>query len=316
MLEGTVIKSTGSWYEIKTKEEIVYRCRIPGRLRLKDIKTTNPVAVGDEVLFELEKGSGEGIIRTIKDRRNYIIRKSVNLSRQAQIIAANIDQAILIATIEYPKTFPEFIDRFLVTAEAYDIPAAVVFNKTDLYDTTMREELEFLTYVYKDAGYHLLHTSVAKKQGLDDFKNLLRNKISLLSGHSGVGKSSLINAVEPALDLKTTAISDTHRQGQHTTTFAEMFELGFGGKIIDTPGIKGFGLVDMEKEEIGDYFPEIFRLKKKCRFNNCLHLEEPDCAVKEAIDQGRLAPSRYQTYINLVLGQGDDDTYRKDIYAT
>jgi len=317
MEQATVIKSTGSWYEVKTGEGELFQCRIPGKLRLKGVKTTNPVAVGDRVVFEIEnQDERTGIIKEIKERRNYIIRKSVNLSKQTQIIAANLDQAILIVTIDFPKTFPQFIDRFLVTAEAYDIPGVIVFNKLDLYDEPMLEELEFFMYVYKDAGYKVCITSVEEQEGLKEFEAILKDKTSLLSGHSGVGKSSLINAVEPKLDLKTSQISDSHKQGQHTTTFAEMFELSFGGKIIDTPGIKGFGLVDMEKEEIGDYFPEIFNLKKSCRFHNCLHLEEPGCAVKEALENGKLAPTRYQSYVGLVTGSEEDDTYRKDIYAT
>lgn len=314
-MQGTVIKSTGSWYQVKTPEGAIHQCRIVGKLRLRGIKSTNPVAVGDEVVFQLEEGEDTGVIKDIVDRRNYIIRKSVNLSKQTQIIAANLDQAVLIVTLDFPKTYPRFIDRFLVTAEAYDIPATIVFNKIDLYSDAVLDDLEFYTYAYEDAGYTVLHTSVPGKLGLDELKEQLKDKTSLLSGHSGVGKSTLINTIEPGLDLKTNMISDSHHQGQHTTTFAEMFELRFGGNIIDTPGIRGFGLVDMEKEEIGDYFPEIFRLKGRCKFNNCLHIEEPGCAVKQALEAGELAYTRYDSYVNFVNGTDEDETYRKDVYA-
>lgn len=314
-MQGTVTKSTGSWYQIRKDDGTLVQCRIVGKLRLRGIKSTNPVAVGDRVDFEMEAGEATGVIKEIRDRKNYIIRKSVNLSKQTQIIASNLDQAVLIVTLDFPKTFPRFIDRFLVTAEAYNIPGVVVFNKIDLYDDTLLDELEFYTYVYEDAGYEVLHTSVPGTLGLDDLKTLLQDKTSLLSGHSGVGKSTLINTIEPGLDLKTSMISQSHQQGQHTTTFAEMFELAFGGFIIDTPGIKGFGLVDMQKEEIGDYFPEIFALKQGCKFNNCLHLEEPGCAIKIAVEAGKLAYTRYESYINFVQGTDEDEHFRKDIYA-
>src|SRR5690606_24616380 len=236
-------------------------------------------------------------------------------AKQTQIIASNLDQAVLIVTLDFPKTYPRFIDRFLVTAEAYSIPAVVVFNKVDLYSDADLDELEFYTLAYEDAGYTVLHTSVPGELGLDELRDVLKDKTSLLSGHSGVGKSTLVNTLEPGLDLKTKAISQSHHQGQHTTTFAEMFQLSFGGNIIDTPGIRGFGLVDMEKEEIGDYFPEIFRIKDQCKFNNCLHLEEPGCAVKVALENGELAYTRYDSYVNFVNGTDEDENYRKDIYA-
>jgi len=314
-MQGTVTKSTGSWYQVRTQSGELVQCRIVGKLRLRGIKSTNPVAVGDVVDFKMEEGEETGVISEIHDRKNYIIRKSVNLAKQTQIIAANLDQAVLIVTLDFPRTYPRFIDRFLVTAEAYSIPAVLVFNKVDLYNDAHLDELEFYTYAYEDAGYAVLHTSVPGELGLEALKKQLADKTSLLSGHSGVGKSTLINTIEPTLDLKTKAISDSHHQGQHTTTFAEMFELSFGGYIIDTPGIRGFGLVDMEKEEIGDYFPEIFRIKDQCKFNNCLHTEEPGCAVKEAVEAGELAYTRYDSYVNFVNGTDDDETYRKDIYA-
>ncbi len=314
MKEGKVIKSTGSWYMVRSENKI-WDCRIKGRIRLDGIKSTNPVAVGDVVDFHPEEGQeSRGVIAGIHDRKNYIVRKSVNLSKRTHVIAANLDQAILIATLEFPKTYPRFIDRFMVTAEAYDIPGVLIFNKHDLYTEEMLAELDFLSMVYRDAGYTVVHTSLVSGTGLDEFRNLLKDHTSLLSGHSGVGKSSLINHVEPGLDLKTKKISESHLQGQHTTTFAEMHALSFGGDIIDTPGIRGFGLVDMDKEEIGDYFPEIFRLKGGCRFHNCLHVEEPGCAVKEAVENARLPLSRYESYVALVQGLDEDDTYRADIY--
>lgn len=312
-MTGTVIKSTGSWYTVKSEGKIV-PCRLAGKIRLKGIKNTNPVSVGDVVDFDLEDEASEnGVIKKIHDRENYIIRKSVNLARQTQIIASNMDQAILVVTLAFPKTFPRFIDRFLVTAEAYSIPAVVVFNKVDLYDEALMDELEFYEIVYKMAGYKVLVTSVETGEGLDEVRALLKDKTTLLSGHSGVGKSSLINTLDKNLDLKTSQISQSHEQGKHTTTFAEMFELSFGGNIIDTPGIRGFGLVDMEKEEIGDYFPEILEIKQHCKFNNCLHLNEPGCAVKQAVEENKLVFTRYESYVQFVEGD-EEENYRKDIY--
>lgn len=255
------------------------------------------------------------MITHIETRKNYIVRKSVNLSKRTHIIAANVDLAVLIVTLDFPKTFPRFIDRFLVTAEAYDVPAAVVFNKVDLYDDAVMADLAFYTVVYQQAGYQVLHTSVEEELGLEDFKSLLHNKTSLLSGHSGVGKSSLINTIEPGLDLKTKRISQSHEQGQHTTTFAEMFSLSFGGEIIDTPGIKGFGLFDMAPQEIGDYFPEIFALKEQCKYHNCLHVEEPGCAVKAAAENNELAYTRYESYLSFIANDEQEDNYRQDIHA-
>lgn len=314
-LTGTVKKSTGSWYEVST-EQGLYKCRIRGKLRLQGIKSTNPIAAGDKVVIETQaEEKGHAVIVDLQERQNYIIRKSVNLSKQTQIIAANLDQAVLIATLTQPKTFQRFIDRFAVTAEAYQVPFVLVFNKIDLYSEELMQDVEFLELIYRDAGYRVLSTSANSGAGLDKFRELLTNKVSLLSGHSGVGKSTLVNKVEPSLNLRTRKISESHSQGQHTTTFAEMFELSFGGHIIDTPGIKGFGLVDMEKEEIGDYFPEIFRLKGQCKFNNCLHVHEPGCAVKEAVEEGKLPYPRYESYLSFVQGTDDEETFRKDIYA-
>ena len=308
-MRGRVYKSTGSWYEVVLDSGAEIKCRIKGKLRLAGSKSTNPVAVGDYVAVEMESES-EGLITAIEDRVNHIVRKSVNLSKQTQVIAANLDQAILVVTLAHPITFPRFIDRFLVTAEAYDIPAIVIFNKVDLYDDETLEDLAFFTKVYMDIGYQVLHTSATESIGLEDFKKLLQHKTSLISGHSGVGKSTLINCIQPELELRTSEISESHDQGQHTTTFAEMYKLSFGGNIVDTPGIKGFGLVDMSKEEIGDYFPEFFKLKQDCKFNNCLHLEEPGCAVKKALDENKLSFTRYESYISFLEGEDEDDPYR------
>ena len=313
-MKGTVLKSTGSWYNVLLDNGKMLDCRLKGKFRTHGIKSTNPVAVGDHVLVELED-ENQALITELLDRKNYIIRKSVNLSKRTHIIAANIDQAILVVSLAAPKTLPGFIDRFLATAEAYTIPAVVVFNKVDLYNDDELADLEYFDLVYQQAGYQTLTTSAIEQENTQAFKTLLKNKVSLLSGNSGVGKSTLVNAVEPTLNLKTQEISDAHQQGMHTTTFAEMFPLSFGGFVIDTPGIRGFGLVDMEKAEIGDYFPEIFKLKSKCRFHNCLHINEPGCAVLKAVENHDIAPTRYRSYINMINGTEDDNPYRKDLYA-
>lgn len=313
-MQGTVYKSTGSWYIVKDEQGRFIECRIKGKFRIQGIKSTNPVAVGDEVVFEVEElGDKEvGTITDIKDRRNYIIRKSVNLSKQTHIIAANIDLVFLMVTLKKPKTFAGFIDRFLATSEAYDIPVVLLFNKIDSYDQDELEELRYLVDLYRDIGYTCLTISAKTGRNLEEVKALMKGKTSMFSGHSGVGKSTLLNYIEPSLKLKTAEISEQHLQGQHTTTFAEMYDLEGGVRIIDTPGIKGFGLVDMEKEEIGDYFPEFFALKEQCKFNNCLHLDEPQCAVKAALEKDQLAWSRYKSYVAMV--SGDEETYRMDNY--
>ncbi len=300
-MEGTVIKSTGSWYRVLTDEGQRLDCRLRGRIKLSGSKATNPVAVGDRVWLHLEDGIG--MIEDILERRNYIIRKATKLSRQTHIIAANIDQAVIIATLAYPRTSTGFIDRFLVTCEAYSIPAVIVFNKLDLVSgPSSREKLDQVTKIYEEAGYHCLHTSATEAINLDHFSNLLRGKTSLLGGHSGVGKSALINAIEPGLNLKVQALSKAHKKGRHTTTFAEMFHLSNTGAIIDTPGIKEFGLVDFEAWEVCHYFPEMRNFFNQCRFDNCTHLNEPGCRVKEAVNEGEISITRYENYLNMLLG--------------
>lgn len=314
-MTGIVYKSTGSWYSVKTEEGTFLECRIKGKFRIQGIKSTNPIAVGDVVDFDMETSSDEtvGVITNIHDRKNYIVRKSVNLSKQTHIIAANIDVVFLLVTINNPPTTTSFIDRFLVTAEAYGIEAVLVFNKIDTYDEATLDEQLYLQYIYSQIGYKCLRVSAQENKGLEELKAMMKDKVSMFSGHSGVGKSTLVNALEPSLNLKTKAISEQHQQGQHTTTFAEMFDMSFGAKIIDTPGIRGFGIVDMEKQEIGDYFPEFFALKDQCKFNNCLHKEEPNCAVKAALEKDEIAWSRYKSYLQIL--EGDDEHYRSDIYG-
>ncbi len=309
-MKGIVYKSTGSWYTVKTEQGNFYECRLKGKFKIKGIKNTNPVAVGDRVEFELEKkGKQEnGIINTIIDRENYIIRKSVKLSKQTHIIAANIDMAFLLVTLTNPTTYTTFVDRFLVTAEAYSIHTVLLFNKIDSYTKEELVEVMYLMDIYREIGYECLDISAKTGHQIDRVKSMMNDKVCVFAGHSGVGKSTLINALEPNLNLKTKEISEQHLQGQHTTTFAEMYDLSFGAQIIDTPGIKGFGMVDMDQEELGDYFPEFFRKKEDCKFNNCLHMEEPSCAVKEGLENGELAWSRYRSYKQLMLG--DEDTYR------
>jgi ribosome biogenesis GTPase len=312
-MTGVVYKSTGSWYTVKTDLGATYLCRIKGKFRLKDIKSTNPIAVGDVVDFELETENDEvtGVIDTIHDRTNYIVRKSVNLSKQTHIIASNIDQVFLLITIENPTTFTSFIDRFLVTAEAYSIKTILLFNKIDTYNQEALDEVKYLAHIYRKIGYECIGISATTGKNVDKVKAIMQDKVSMFAGHSGVGKSTLVNAIEPELDLKTKSISTQHMQGQHTTTFAEMFDLSFGAKIIDTPGIKGFGIVDMDKEEVSDYFPEFFELKQDCKFNNCLHIEEPKCAIKAALDKDEIAYSRYRSYISILEGE----QYRTDNYS-
>lgn len=308
MKKGIVYRSTGSWYTVQS-EGVFYECRIKGKLRLKGIKSTNPVAVGDWVYFEVDShaNANEGNITKIEERQNYIVRKSVNLSKQTHIIASNIDQVFLIVTLNNPPTFPAFIDRFLVTAEAYQIPAIILFNEIDTYSKLELEEITLLQKTYENIGYSTYLISAIQDEGIEKVKELMQDKVSMFSGHSGVGKSTLVNAISPSLDLKTAAISKQHQQGMHTTTFAEMFALSNGIKIIDTPGIKGFGVVDMLPEEIGNYFPEFYVRKSNCKFHNCIHVNEPNCAVIESVEKGEIAFSRYSSYTQMME---EDSPYR------
>ncbi|MEA1787320.1 ribosome small subunit-dependent GTPase A [Arenibacter sp. GZD96] len=313
-MTGIVYKSTGSWYTVKAEDGSFYECTIKGKFRIKGIKSTNPVAVGDRVTFDIEKIGDEtiGIVTDIAERKNYIIRKSVNLSKQTHIIASNLDQVFLMITLNNPPTFTSFIDRFLVTSEAYHIPAVLLFNKIDTYSDVEIEEITYLITMYGAIGYTCIAISATTGKNIDAVKELMKGKTSMFSGHSGVGKSTLVNAIAPDLNLKTTKISTQHAQGQHTTTFAEMFDLEMDARIIDTPGIKGFGVVDMEKEEVGGYFPEFFKLKPSCKFHNCLHLDEPHCAVKEALERDEVAWSRYRSYVQIVTGE--EEGYRTAMY--
>ena len=313
-MTGTVYKSTGSWYFVKSEEGDLYQCRIKGKFRIKGIKSTNPIAVGDSVEFDIEtKGDEEiGVIKLIHERSNFIVRKSVNLSKQTQIIASNIDLAFLLITINNPPTLTTFIDRFLVTAQAYSIKVILVFNKIDSYKEEEKGEIAYLKDIYETIGYTCIEVSAIKNINLDTIKRLMKGKTSLFSGHSGVGKTTLLNALEPGLNLKTKQISDQHQQGQHTTTFAEMFDLSFNAKIIDTPGIKGFGVVAIDKEELGDYFTEFFALKSACKFHNCIHVNEPQCAVKEALEDEKVSWSRYKSYLQIL--EGEEENYRTDIW--
>ena len=299
ILKGLVIKSTGSWYLVKTIDNKLINCKIKGKFRLQGIKTTNPVAVGDKVELDHTEGQDVGVIHKISPRENHIIRKSTKLSKVSHIIAANIDLALLIVTIREPRITTGFIDRFLVTAEAYHIPAALVFNKIDIYNEKDNTRLDELCQIYEDAEYKTFRVSALKGRNISSLIEEITNKVCLFSGVSGVGKSALVNAIEPGLTLKTGDISNYHKKGKHTTTFPEMHPLSFGGYIIDTPGIREFGLVEFRKGEIAERFPEFRRHQHDCRFNNCTHIHEPGCAVKEAIESGNLAVSRYDSYLRI-----------------
>ena len=314
-MTGIVYKSTGSWYSVKTENGKFYNCRIKGKFRIQGIKSTNPVAVGDIVTLDLETIGDEtlGVIKDIHERKNYIIRKSVNLSKRTHIIGANIDNAFLLITLNNPTTFTDFIDRFLVTSEAYHVTPILLFNKIDTYTEAELIDVRYLISVYEQIGYKCIEVSAKTGLNIEEVKSLMTGKTSIFSGHSGVGKSTLINTIEPALDLKTSEISEQHKQGQHTTTFAEMFDLSFDARIIDTPGIKGFGIVNMEKYEVGNYFPEFFKLKSECKFHNCLHIDEPKCAIKDALEEDKIAWSRYKSYLQII--EGEEENYRTDIYG-
>ena len=287
-----------------------------GKFRIQNIKSTNPIAVGDKVEFDIEQKADEetGVIKTIFERDNFIVRKSVNLSKQTHIIASNIDQVFLLITINNPPTFSAFIDRFLVSARAYSIEVILIFNKIDSYALEERAEILYLKDIYEKIGYQCEEVSATQNKNVSKIKELMLGKTSMFVGHSGVGKTTLVNTIEPTLNLKTKEISDQHSQGKHTTTFAEMFDLSFDARIIDTPGIKGFGVVDIDKYELGDYFPEFFALKKDCKFNNCIHVKEPQCAVKEALEADEVSWSRYRSYLQILEGEEESEHYRTDIW--
>jgi ribosome biogenesis GTPase len=308
-MQGVVIKSTGSWYIVKTDDDKLLNCRIRGKFRMQDIKSTNPIVVGDKVLLSQEEDSF--LIDELFDRKNIIARKSVNLSKQTHILASNIDQAILVVTMQSPQTSTGFIDRFLVSAQAYGVDVVILFNKTDLYDKATLVLLEERRSIYEKIGYRCLSKSTLNDD-LSDIKELMKGKVNVISGHSGVGKSTLLNSIQPNLNITTQEISEQHQQGQHTTTFSEMHDLDFGASIIDTPGVRGFGLIDMDKYELGDYFVEFFKLKSDCKFNNCLHINEPKCAVKLALENGEIAPSRYKNYLNML--EQDEESFRINRY--
>lgn len=308
-MKGLVIKNTGSWYTVKTDDGNIVESKIKGNFRLKGIRSTNPVAVGDRVEI-IRNQEGTAFINAIEDRRNYIIRKSQNLSKQSHILAANVDQAFLVVTVNYPQTSTTFIDRFLASAEAYSVPVTLVFNKTDLLSDEERHFQDMMMTLYDTVGYRCIAISAANGDGVDELLPLLHDRITLLSGNSGVGKSTLINRILPGVNLRTAEISDSHNTGMHTTTFSEMLQLPNGGYLIDTPGIKGFGTFNMEPEEISSYFKEIFRFSKDCRFNNCTHTHEPGCAVLKAVENHYIAASRYQSYLSM-LNDKDENKYRE-----
>jgi ribosome biogenesis GTPase len=308
--QGLVIKSTGSWFTVESENGELFECKIKGKFRIKDIKSTNPVAVGDRVQFSVQSTSENknvGLITSISDRKNYIIRRSQNLSKQSHIIAANIDQAVLVVTLYFPVTTTTFIDRYLASAEAYRIPVLIVFNKTDRLNKEQLIERNFLIDVYTKIGYQCISTSAQTLDGIEHLKEALKNKINVFNGHSGVGKSTLINIIEPGLKLKTMDISDIHNTGKHTTTYSTLYKISFGGYIIDTPGIKAFGMLEMEPWEISHYFPEIFKTSANCQYNNCSHTHEPGCAVKAAVEKNEIARSRFISYLGLLE---TDEKYR------
>lgn len=305
-MEGIIIKSTGSWFSVLQADNTVTECKLKGNFRMQGMKTTNPCAVGDHVSFMMMANEKIGVITDIKDRYNCIVRKSTNLSKQKHIIASNIDQALLVVTVASPRTSTGFIDRFLVTAEAYHIPAILLFNKIDLYDNEIIEYHNFIKNIYVNAGYQCIEVSALRGDNIDLLRELLKDKTNLFSGHSGVGKSALINKIAPELNLRTGIISDFHQKGKHTTTFAEMFKLPFGGYIIDTPGIKEFGMVNFTKEEVTYFFPEMKAMANKCQFDNCTHEHEPNCSIKKAVSEDFISKTRYNNYLNIINGREMD----------
>ena len=311
-MQGTVVKSTGSWYRVMLETGADVQAKAGNNLRLKGSKTTNPIAVGDKVNLNVESVDGVSIIYEILPRNNYIIRRSVNLSRQEQIIAANIDTVFVVATIASPRTSPGFIDRVLCTAEAYKIDVVIVLNKTDIYTPDETELMNAYAYLYRSIGYKVLTVSATTGFGLEALKSEMKDRVSLFTGHSGVGKSSLLNAISPNLDIKIGKISDVHQKGTHTTTFAEMHPLDFGGYIIDTPGIKEFGVIDLDKNEVGYYFPDLFALLPQCKFSNCIHENEPGCAVRKAVTEHRIAESRYTSYLSILNSEDLMEDWEKD----
>ena len=308
-MRGLVIRNTGSWYVVRTDDGRLVPSKVKGNFRLKGIRSTNPVAVGDYVQIAVN-AEGTAFITEIEDRRNYVIRKASNLSKQSHIIAANVDQVFLLATVAHPETSTIFIDRFLASAEAYRIPVVLVFNKTDCYTTEESRYMEAVMRLYETVGYACHACSALKGEGMDGLRNRLRDKTTLFSGHSGVGKSTLLNALIPGLNVRTAEISAAHDTGTHTTTFSEMFDLPYGGCVIDTPGIKGFGTFDFEKEEVAHYFREIFRESADCKYGNCTHTHEPGCAVRRAVEEHRISESRYASYLNMLEDQ-DETKYRQ-----
>ncbi len=307
-MTGLVIKNTGSWYLVKTDDGTTVECKVKGNFRLKGIRSTNPVAVGDRVQI-VRNAEGTAFIHEIEERKNYIIRRASNLSKQSHILASNLDQCMLLITVNYPETSTTFIDRFLATAEAYRVPVMLVFNKVDRYDADELHYLESLIHLYTTIGYPCYRISALKEEGIDALRSELKGKVTLLSGNSGTGKSTLINALLPQADARTGEISQVHNKGMHTTTFSEMFPLPDGGYLIDTPGIKGFGTFDMEVEEIGHYFPEIFATSAHCKYSNCTHRQEPGCAVRQAVEEHYISTSRYTSYLSM-LDDKEEGKYR------
>lgn len=307
-MRGLVIRNTGSWYHVKTDDGRIIECKIKGNFRLKDIKSTNPIAVGDYVHIVINP-EGTALITEIEDRKNYIVRRSSNLSKQSHILAANLDQCMLVVTVNYPETSTIFIDRFLASAEAYRVPVKLIFNKVDAYNEEELRYLEALITLYTHIGYPCFKISALKNEGIKTIKEELKGRVTLFSGHSGVGKSTLINRILPDVNIKTAEISSYHNKGTHTTTFSEMYPVPGDGYIIDTPGIKGFGTFDMEEEEISHYFPEIFKISADCRYNNCTHRHEPGCAVRVAVEQHYISESRYTSYLNM-LEDKEEGKYR------